>query len=193
MSETAEISALSAPPATSKAGRFDHVSIAFHWAVVLLVAGQLTTAWLLIQGGDEGSAGLLTLHRSMGLITWGVGAARLFWRRRFAYLPPFPASMPKLQQSIAKANEYGLYAMLLLQPLTGLGDTVFRGRAFNFFVWKIPAVLPSVKPAFHVFHAAHEIGAITLLTLIGLHALAAIFHALRGDGVVARMLPWTRP
>jgi cytochrome b561 len=39
--------------------------------------------------------------------------ARLAWRRRFAYLPPFPESMPKLQQWIAKVNEYGLYVLLL--------------------------------------------------------------------------------
>ncbi len=193
MSETADISAVSAPPARSKSGRFDQVSIAFHWAVALLIAGQLTTAWMLLQGGDEGGAWLLTLHRSMGLVAWGVGAARLFWRRTYAQLPPFPASMPRLQQTIAKANEYGLYALLLLQPVTGLGDTLFRGRAVALFFWKLPAVLPKLKPAFQAFHALHEIGALALLGLLGFHAGAATWHALRRDGVVGRMLPWTTP
>jgi cytochrome b561 len=191
MSETANVS-LGAAAARSKAGRFDQVSIAFHWAVVLLIAGQLTTAWMLLQGG-EGGAGLLTLHRSTGLVTWAVGAARLFWRRTYAKLPPFPASMPPLQQTIAKANEYGLYALLLLQPLTGLGDTLFRGRPVALFFWKLPAVLPKVKPAFQAFHAVHETGAIALLGLLGFHAGAAIWHALRRDGVLDRMLPWTTP
>ena len=194
MSEIADISAVGAPRARSKAGRFDQVSIAFHWAVVLLVLGQLTTAWLIISGSAEGgdTVALLCLHRSMGIVTWLVVATRLTWRRRFAYLPPFPAGMPKLQQTIAKANEYGLYAMLLAQPLTGLGDTLFRGRGFTFFfVWRIPALLPKIKPAFQTLHVLHEIGAIALLGLIGFHAGAAIWHALRRDGVLGRMLPWT--
>jgi cytochrome b561 len=195
MSETASVSALSAAAARARAGRFDQVSIAFHWAVVLLIASQLTTAWLILQGGDEGAntAAILAFHRLSGLVTWIVATARLAWRRTFAKLPPFPVSMPKLQQTIAKANEYGLYALLLLQPLTGLGDTLFRGKPVSLFVWKLPAVLPTVKPAFHAFHAAHEIGAIALLALLALHVGAALFHAARRDGVLGRMLPWTTP
>ena len=50
----------------------------------------------------------------MGVLTWIVMLARLVWRRNFAYLTPFPQTMPKLQQSIAKANEFGLYALMLL-------------------------------------------------------------------------------
>ena len=182
------------PKHASKAGRFDQSSIALHWLTVALVIGQLTTAWLLLQAEDgAGSAVLLTTHRSMGLITWFVGASRLLWRLRFAKLPPFPASMPKWQQLTAKVNEYGLYALLLVQPITGLGDTVFRGRPFMFIVWKIPAFLHSDKPVFHAFHAAHEIGAIALLALIGFHAVAALIHGVvLRDGVLQRMLPWTR-
>jgi hypothetical protein len=38
----------------------------------------------------------------------------------YAYLPPFPQNMPEVQRRLAKASEYGLYALLLFQPLTGL-------------------------------------------------------------------------
>jgi superoxide oxidase len=57
---------------------------------------------------------ILATHRTMGVLTWIVMLARLVWRRNFAYLTPFPQTMPKLQQSIAKANEFGLYALMLL-------------------------------------------------------------------------------
>ena len=194
MTGTTALTSRAWPKPASKAGRFDQASIALHWLTVALVIGQLTTAWLLLQAEDgAGSAMLLTTHRSMGLITWFVGASRLLWRLRFAKLPPFPASMPKWQQLTAKVNEYGLYALLLVQPITGLGDTVFRGRPFMFIVWKIPAFLHSDKPVFHAFHAAHEIGAIALLALIGFHAVAALIHGVvLRDGVLQRMLPWNR-
>jgi len=173
------------------AGRFDHVSIALHWITAGLVASQLTTAWLFSQGGP-GARTALTAHRSLGLVIWIVVVGRLVWRRRFAYLPPFPASMSHRQQQIAKLNEFGLYAVLLFQPLTGLADTLLRGRPFSLFIWRAPAILPNTKAVAHAFQAAHEAGAATLLALLGLHIGAAMFHefGLR-DGVFRRMLPWT--
>jgi cytochrome b561 len=176
----------------SKAGRFDQVSITFHWLTLALVAGQLTTAFLLLTASD-GEAGLLAIHRSMGLVTWTVVAGRLAWRvSGAAHLPPFPASMPQLQQLAARLNEYGLYALLIAQPLTGLGDTVFRGHPFTLGVWRVPALVHADKPVFHALHAAHELGAIALLSLIALHAAAALLHGLvLRDGVLERMWPWT--
>jgi cytochrome b561 len=170
------------------AGRFDHVSIALHWLTAGLVAGQLTTAWL-VGRGDHGA---LTAHRSLGLATWVVVLGRLQWRRRFADLPPFPTSMSHRQQQIAKLNELGLYVVLLLQPLTGLANTLFRGRPFTLFLWRTPALLPAAKSVAHIFQAVHEVGAALLLALLGLHVGAALFHefGLR-DAVLRRMLPWT--
>ena len=98
--------------------------------------------------------------------------------------------MPKLQQWIAKANEYGLYVLLLAQPITGLGDVVFHGRPFTLFIWQVPALLAPDPAIRSLFQEAHELGAKALLVLIGLHAGAALFHGLvLRDGVLQRMLP----
>jgi cytochrome b561 len=101
----------------SKAGRFDQISIVLHWLTAVLVTTQFTTAWLLNQG-DRGHSAPLFAHRSIGILIWLVVATRVIWRHNFAQLPPFPLSMPKLQQQVAKINEYGLYVLVLLQPLT---------------------------------------------------------------------------
>ena len=173
----------------ANSGRFDRISIAFHWLTAALVATQLTTAWLMSQAGDYSPA-LLTMHRSIGVVTWFVVAARFAWRHNFAYLPPFPAGMPKLQQQAAKIVEHGLYILLLVQPVTGLGSTLFHGRAFALFGWRLPALLAPDKTVFHMFLSLHELGAAALQTLIGVHAVAALFHAvILRDGVLQRMLP----
>jgi cytochrome b561 len=179
------------PVTRESAGRFDHVSIALHWITAGLVAGQLATAWRVGQGG-HGAMAALTAHRSLGLLIWLVVLGRLVWRRYFAYLPPFPPSMSHRRQKIAKLNEFGLYAVLLFQPLTGLANTLLRGRAFALFAWRAPAILPPAGTAAQVFGAAHELGAALLLALLALHIGAALFHEfwLR-DGVFRRMLPWT--
>jgi cytochrome b561 len=176
----------------TSSGRFDATSIVLHWLTVLLIIGQFTTAWLHEVVGHGSGPGLeiLITHQTMGALTWTVGLARLVWRRRFAYLPPFPDSMSKPQQWIAKANEYGLYVLLLVQPITGLGDVVFHGRPFTLFIWQVPALLAPDAGIRSLFQEAHELGGKALLALIGLHAGAALFHGLvLRDGVLQRMLP----
>jgi cytochrome b561 len=174
--------------------RFDQTSIALHWFTVFLIVVQFASAWWREAIGHEASlaAALLTMHRTTGMLTWIVALARLVWRRCFAHLPPFPQSMPKLQQWIAKANEYGLYALLVVQPITGLGNTLFHGRPFTLLIWEVPVLLAPDTAIRGLFVAAHEFGAKALVVLIGLHAGAALFHGLvLRDGVLQRMLPWT--
>jgi cytochrome b561 len=188
-SESAEALAVKA---AVESRRFDHISIGLHWLTVLLILGQFTTVWVR-EGLDHDrslAVAILATHRTMGVLTWIVGLARIAWRQNFAYLPTFPPSMPKLQQSIAKANEYGLYALLFVQPITGLGNVLFRGHPFELFVWQVPALLEPNPAIRSLFVLAHEFGAKALLALVGLHAGAALFHRLvLRDGVLQRMLP----
>ena len=179
--------------AVAEGGRFDQTSIALHWLTVLLIIAQFTSAWLREAVGHETSfaAAILTTHQTTGALIWIVGLVCLVWRHRFAYLPPFPQGMPKLQQWIAKANEYGLYALLFVQPITGLGNVLFHGRPFELLIWEVPALLAPNPAIRSLFVEAHEFGAKALLALIGLHAGAALFHRLvLRDGVLQRMLPW---
>ncbi len=164
----------------AESARFDRISIALHWLTVLLLIGQFTSAWLREAVGHESglAVAILATHRMMGLVTWIVGSVRLVWRHNFAYLPPFPESMPKLQQSIAKANEYGLYALVFLQPITGLGGVLFHGLPFELFIWQVPALLEPNPAIRGLFVEAHGFGAKALLALISLHAGAALFHRL---------------
>jgi cytochrome b561 len=178
----------------AEGARFDQTSIALHWLTVLLIVAQFASAWLheVIDHETSFAMVLLTMHRTTGGLTWIVVVARLVWRRYFAHLPPFPPSMPKLQQLVAKANEYGLYALLLAQPITGLGNVLFHGRAFSLLIWEVPALLESNPAIRGLFVETHEFGAKALVVLIGLHAGAALFHGLvLRDGVLHRMLPWT--
>lgn len=187
--ETAEKIVAKAP---LRSERFDPTSIMLHWLTVFLIVGQFTTIWLHEFVGHQTILGseILDAHRTMGVLTWTIVLARLVWRHRFADIPPFPESMPKLQQWIAKANEYGLYGLLLVQPITGLGEVLFHGRSFALFIWQVPALLEPEPAIRALFVRVHEFGGHALLILIGLHAGAALFHGfVLRDGVLQRMLP----
>jgi cytochrome b561 len=186
--ESAETSTV----ATQADDRFDGTSIMLHWLTVLLIVIQFVSIWAREATGHHSDLGvaLLSLHRTSGVLTWCVAAARLAWRYSSAHLPPFPASMPKFQQTIAKANEYGLYALLLAMPITGLMRVLLRGQSFDLFFWQVPALLEPNPALRSIFVEAHDIGAKALIALIGLHAGAALFHRLvLRDGMLNRMLP----
>jgi cytochrome b561 len=101
MTKTLEPAEVPAQKSISGNGRFDRISIALH---VLLITGQLATAWLREAVGHESGLAmeLVATHQANGLLIWIVGLLRLVWRRNFAYLPPFPQGMAKLQQTIRK-------------------------------------------------------------------------------------------
>jgi cytochrome b561 len=172
--------------------RFDQASMLLHWLTVLLIVVQFTSIWAHEAVGHQSNLGamLLSLHRSSGVLTWFVTVMRLVWRRYFAYLPAFPQSMPQFQQIAAKANEYGLYALLLTMPITGLVRVLLRGQPFDLLLWHVPALLKADPEMRSLFVVAHEIGATALMLLIALHASAALFHRLvLRDDVLQRMLP----
>jgi superoxide oxidase len=174
---------------------FDRLTIFLHWATALLVLAMFASAWL--HGLAEArnsvfSTILLQLHRSLGVTIWVATGLRLAWRLTNAKLPPFPSNMTKLHRAIVQSSEYGLYALLLVQPSTGIGATLFSGRPFSLFVWQIPELVPQDKALGVAFHLTHELGAWALGALVGGHAAVALIHhfALRDD-VLQRMAPVT--
>jgi cytochrome b561 len=172
--------------------RFDAVTIALHWATVALVVGMFATGLSMGLATDhDQEETLLYIHRSLGALTWITALTRITWRLGFAFPPPFPSAMPRIQRRAAHLSEYALYAILLIQPVTGMAQSLTRGRPFPVLAWQAPAVLARSKALTHLFHDIHEITAWVLLGLIGLHVAAALFHRfVAKDEVFGSMAPW---
>jgi cytochrome b561 len=173
------------------ARRFDAVTIALHWTTVILIVAMFATGWSLGLATDHDQEEiLLYIHRSLGVLTWITALARITWRLGFAFSPPFPSAMPTIQQRVAHLSEYGLYALLLIQPLTGVAQSLTRGRPFPVLAWQAPAMMGRSKALTHLFHDIHEITAWVLVALTALHA-AALFHRfVVKDEVFGSMAPW---
>lgn len=176
------------------ATRFDDVSIGLHWATAILVAAMFATAWAVGLARDgQTAAGLLTLHRSVGVTLWILAIARLTWRLRHAVRPPLPPSLPAVQRRAAGVTEAALYVLLLVQPLTGLAQTLTRGKPFQVFLIHAPAMLARKRPLTGVFHEIHELTAWAFVGLIAVHVGAALFHRLvLKDRVLQSMWPAPR-
>ena len=175
---------------------FDRVTINLHWATALLVLILFVSAGLhaLAEAKEsELAPALLQIHRSTGVTVWVVTALRLIWRLTNASLPPFPVTMGKLHRVAVKLSEYGLYALLVGQPVTGILTTIFSGRPFALFLWRFPPLAARDETLRAAFHLSHELGAWTLAILITGHAATALFHHfVVRDDVLACMAPVTR-
>jgi superoxide oxidase len=172
---------------------FDGITISLHWITAFLVLAVLATAWLHAVAEEQKSdltPVLLQIHRSIGVVVWAATALRLAWRLTFARLPPFPTQMIATHRAAVKLSEYGLYALLLVQPATGLLMTLFGGRSFALLAWQIPPLLPRDEAVRAAFHSIHELGAWSLAIVVAGHAGVALFHhfVLRDD-VLACMTP----
>jgi len=182
-----------APPARARPP-FDTLTITFHWATVLIVL-TLFASGLLYGEVEERSWAprLLQAHRSLGVTIWTLTVLRLLWRVTGARFPAFPAAMTPLHQLGARLSEYGLYALLLMQPATGLAQTILRGRTFEIFAWNIPPLVARDVRLVEIFSAAHAIGAWCLFALAGLHAAAAlVHHFILRDDVLEAIAPALR-
>jgi cytochrome b561 len=175
-------------PINARRPPFDRLTIGLHWGTVLLVLVLFASAWLTRQ--SHFTPILLQIHRSSGVTIWVVTALRLAWRATKASLPPFPKQISKLHRATAKLTEYGLYALLLGEPATGLLTTLFGGRPFALYLWQFPALMPRDLTLQAAFHFSHELGAWALAGLAVGHAAAALFHhfVLRDD-VLESMAP----
>jgi superoxide oxidase len=175
-----------AAPINARRPSFDGLTISLHWTTVLLVLALFASAWLHALAEvrqSDFTPVLLQIHRSFGVTIWVVTALRLAWRLTNASLPPFPTQMTKLHRATVKLSEYGLYALLLGQPATGLLTTLFGGRPFALFLWQLQPLVPRDEMLRAAFHLSHELGAWALAVLAVSHAATALFHhfVLRDD------------
>ena len=177
---------------TSVRDKFNPPALWLHWLTAALIAVQFITIWMHDASTDGAqAAALLLAHRSSGVCVWIATAARLIWRWLGGPLPKWPEDMPWWQRIAAKASEFGLYALLLLQPLTGFAQSIYRGKIFPLLFGEVPVMVARDKPLTALFHNIHAFTALALLALIALHTLAALFHHfVRRDGVLRSMLPW---
>ncbi|HLZ74112.1 cytochrome b [Phenylobacterium sp.] len=196
MNDVAQFKPIAQPRTIAPVLRFDPVTIALHWATVVLLVTMFASIWSRGFIGEDTPAGadLLTLHRSAGVTLWVLAFCRLGWRLTFALRPPLPVSVAPLQARAAAITEGGLYLLLLVQPFTGLMQTFARGRPFQLFGFEAPQVMARDKGLAMIFHQVHELAAWLLLGLIALHVGAALLHGvILKDGVLQTMLPRRRP
>ena len=170
--------------------KYDRVTIALHWLIALLVAGQ----WLGAHVIDWFPWGPLrvdarSLHIVGGVLVGGLMLVRLGWRVTSGrHLPP---EGPALADLAARGVKAGLY--LLVFAIVAIGVALALTRGDNLFgLIQLPGLGADTREARHALSEQiveyHELAANLILAVAGFHAAAALVHHFWfKDGVLRRM------
>ena len=184
---------------------YSTVAIILHWLIAAAIISLIVAGWWMTGAIHKPESKALAfkvyqLHKSLGLTVLALSALRLAWRLANPP-PPLPASMTRFERTAADLTHAAFYVLMIAAPLAGWAMVSSSPLGlptivFGLFEWPhIPALeaLTDKKPTEALFKSAHEFMGYGLAALLVLHVAAALkHHFVNRDGVLARMLPFTR-
>lgn len=179
---------------STTSNRYGAPLIALHWITLLLIAAVY--ALMEFKGiyprGSAGRQAMAGWHFTLGMTVFTLTALRLLFRV-LGTTPPIVPAPPRWQAMASKAVHFLLYVMLLGLPLSGWLVVSANGGHVDFWGLQLPALVAPDKALAHDVKEVHESVASFGYVLIGLHALAALYHHyVVRDNTLARMLPLAR-
>jgi cytochrome b561 len=161
-----------------------------HWITAALVLFMLPLGVAIANevGGPYKDA-LYNLHRSIGALIIPLVILRLGYRLTHPPLP-LPDDIPPLQQFAAHATHWGLYALLIVQPIVGwVATSAYRAPIMVFGLFELPPIWPEDRALSERLFVVHELIAAAIAVLAAAHIGAALYHHfVRKDGVLMRMI-----
>ncbi|BBY39808.1 cytochrome b [Mycobacterium mantenii] len=181
-------------PASSGAARFTLPSRVLHWLMAPMVITQLLIGVTMVAALSCYPV-LLAIHRPLGLAILAFALVRSA-NRLTHRPPPFLATMSRAERRIATWSEYLLYALLLMQPLTGWA--MLSAARFPITLvgrLALPGIAPRNIDVFAVLRQCHGVLALLLFLAFTAHMTAVLFHTLvLRDRLLDRMALWrTKP
>lgn len=172
--------------------RYGSAAITLHWLMLFLLAFVYCCIELRVffpKGSDPREA-LKMWHFMLGISVLILVLLRLLVRWMAGPVPPISPSLVKWQRWSAKVMHVALYALMLGMPLTGWLMLSAAGKTIPFFGLELPALIAPNKELSEWIENIHETTGTAGYFLIGLHAIAALFHHyFVGDNTLKRMLP----
>lgn len=171
--------------------RYGSLSIALHWLMVLLIAAVYACIELRenFPKGSDIREGLKTWHFMLGLAILVLVVIRVA-AHLYGKTPRIEPEPPKWQSLFAKLMHVALYALMIGMPIAGWLMLSAAGKPIPFFGLQLPPLISESKTAADWIKEIHETGGNVGYFLIGMHALAALYHHyFVRDNTLRRMLP----
>jgi cytochrome b561 len=174
-----------------QSSRFSSISIGLHWLMVTLLIVVYATVELkgLFPKGSDLRQALKPLHSGLGIAILILVTIRIAYNV-FQVTPAILPKPPRWQHLSSKLMHCVLYLFLVVVPVVGWLMMSAKGKPVIFFGLDVPALIGPDRAFGKRLENLHETLAQAGYFLIGLHALAALFHHyIVRDNTLVRMLP----
>ncbi|PWB31515.1 cytochrome B [Pseudomonas sp. SDI] len=178
-------------PLTNTQARYGSLSIALHWLMlILMIAVYACIEFRGIFPKDSAERDLMkSLHFMLGLSVFV-----LVWLRvvlRVAHpTPRIEPTPPTWQTGLAHLMHLALYLLMIGMPLAGWVILSAADKPIPFYGLDLPALVAPDKDLAKLVKEWHEWFGALGYWLIGLHALAGLYHHyVVRDNTLLRMLP----
>jgi len=179
---------------TKTSQRYGSLSIAMHWLMLLLLIGVYACMELhefYPKGSDLRSA-LKQWHFMLGLTVFFLVWVRLVLRLVEGRPPITPPPSP-WQERVAGVLHVALYLFMICMPIGGWLILSGEGKPIPFYGLELPALIGKSREIAEQVEDIHKAVGTAGYALIGLHALAGLFHHyVQKDDTLRRMLPGSR-
>lgn len=173
---------------------YSSLSIALHWLMLLLIVAVYAAINLreFYPRGSDIREAFKMWHFMLGLSVFVLVLVRIV-ARVTGGTPAITPQPPKWQKLVAKVTHFGLYALMIGMPIGGWLILSASGKPIPFFGLELPALVAPNKDFAGQIKEIHETFGTVGYYLIGLHAVAALFHHyIAKDNTLRRMLPGAR-
>lgn len=180
------------PSAAASFPRYRTPAIVLHWVIFLLVA--LAYAMVEFKGyfpkGSASRAAMMTIHEWAGVCVLVLAILRVLWRWGNG-VPPAESGQPAWMRVLSSLVHGLLYLFIFAQPILGL--LMLNAGGHTLAIPGLDASLPSLIGADKALRTdlktVHEWLGNAFYAVIGLHALAALWHHyVLKDNTLRRML-----
>jgi superoxide oxidase len=171
--------------------RYSTVSIALHWLMLVLLA--VVYACIEFRGifpkGSGGRTLITEAHFMLGLTVFLLVWLRLF-ARCLGVAPKILPTPPDWQMLVSRLMHLALYVFMIIVPILGWLVTSAKGHQVMFYGVDLPLLIDENKQLAKQLQGWHELGATIGYWLIGLHAVAGLYHHyVVRDNTLMRMMP----
>jgi cytochrome b561 len=170
--------------------QFTALARLLHWLMAAMVLTMLGIGVAMVSSLGDYHV-LVSIHRPLGIAILLLVVVR-FVNRLLSRLPPFPATMSRLERLAAQGGELTMYGLMFVLPLVGWGMLSAAGYPIVLYgSLHLPFILPHDLALYAVLRKAHTVLAyLFFLTFLG-HFAAVLYHTLIvRDGILKRMAPW---
>lgn len=168
--------------------------IFFHWVIFVLIVVTYGAMELrgVVPRGSNAREWMRVIHYTCGLSVLILSVVRIFIKMAHKE-PPIVPPLPRWQRILSKSAHGVLYLLFIGLPLLGVLSLYFGGIEWQFFTYSMPL---SEEPDLIIESDLidwHETIATVGYFIIGLHAVAALYHHyVVRDNTLIRMMPGNR-